>query len=381
MFSTGSCVFMSPPALAMTNDDARETEFQKGVKHLFENGVSKLPKKYVLPVSDRPNVDKEQPNTAKSSLKLPIIDFAELEGPNRSQVLNSLSSACEEYGFFQVINHGIPIEVIRSMIDVSTRFFGLPYEERAKYMTSDMASPVRYGTSLNQSKDAVFCWRDFLKLVCHPLSDVLPHWPSSPMDFRELAATYAKETKYLFLRITEAILESLGLWGATKEKTPEDDEIVKQFQDGSQLMVVNCFPPCPEPDLTLGMPPHSDYGFLTLLLQDEVEGLQIQYKGKWITVEPRANSFVVNVGDHLEIFSNGRYKSVLHRVFVNPAKPRLSVASLHSLPFNCMVGPSPKLIDEANPRRYKDTDFATFLEYISSCEPKKKNFLESRKLT
>ncbi|XVF07790.1 hypothetical protein REPUB_Repub06bG0170100 [Reevesia pubescens] len=373
---------MSPPAMAMTNDDdARETEFQKGVKHLFENGVSKLPNKYILPVSDRPNVDKEQPNVAKSSLKLPIIDFAELQGPNRSHVLNSLSSACEEYGFFQVVNHGIPIEVIRSMIDVSTRFFGLPFEERAKYMSSDMASPVRYGTSLNQSKDTVFCWRDFLKLVCHPLSDVLPHWPSSPMDFRELAVTYATETKHLFLRITEAILESLGLWGATQDKTEDDDEILKQFHDGSQLMVVNCFPPCPEPDLTLGMPPHSDYGFLTLLLQDEVEGLQIQYKGKWITVEPKANSFVVNVGDHLEIFSNGRFKSVLHRVFVNPAKPRLSVASLHSLPFNCIVGPSPKLIDVANPRRYKDTDFATFLEYISSCEPKKKNFLESRKLT
>ncbi|OMO81906.1 Oxoglutarate/iron-dependent dioxygenase [Corchorus capsularis] len=285
---------MSPPAMAMTDDfDARDqTEmFQKGVKHLFENGVNKLPKKYILPVSDRPNVDKHHPNVANSNLKLPIIDFAELQGPNRSQILNSLSSACQEYGFFQVVNHGIPIEVIKNMIDVSGRFFGMPYEERAKYMTADMSSPVRYGTSFNQTKDSVFSWRDFLKLICNPLPEVLPRWPSSPVDFRELAADYAKETKNLFLRITEAILESLG------------------------------------------------------------------------------------------IFSNGRYKSVLHRVLVNPAKPRLSVATLHSLPFDRMVGPSPKLIDEANPRRYMDTDFATFLEYISSREPKKKNFLESRKLT
>ncbi|KAK8557015.1 hypothetical protein V6N13_035121 [Hibiscus sabdariffa] len=308
--------------MAMTNDDAKETdEFQKGVKHLLENGVRKLPDKYILPISDRPNVDKEQPITAESRLKVPIIDFAELQGPNRSQVLNSLSFACEEYGFFQVVNHGIPIEVTRSMVDVSARFFGQPYEERSKYMSSNMASTVRYGTSWNQNKDAVFCWRDFLKLVCHPLSDsdVLPHWPSSPMDFRERAANYAKETKYLFLRIMEAILETLGLWGATKDdKTPENGDILKQLDDGSQLMV---------------------------------------------------------------IFSNGRYKSVLHRVFVNPAKPRLSVASLHSLPFDCMVRPSPKLIDDTNPRRYKHTDFATFLEYISTCEPKGKSFLESRKLT
>lgn len=84
----------------------------------------------------------------------------------------------------QVINHKVPIEVIQSMIDVSKRFFELPYEERAKYMSSDMFSPVRYGTSMNQNKDSVFCWRDFLKLTCHPISDVLPHWPSAPADLR-----------------------------------------------------------------------------------------------------------------------------------------------------------------------------------------------------
>lgn len=99
----------------------------------------------------------------------------------------------------------------------------------------------------------------------------------------------------------EAILESLGLWGATMNKTEEVEKLIKQFQDGSQQMVVNCYPPCPEPHLTLGMPPHSDYGFLTLLLQDDVEGLQIQYKEKWVAVQPLASSFVVNVGDHLEV--------------------------------------------------------------------------------
>ncbi|KAI3910650.1 hypothetical protein MKW92_025305, partial [Papaver armeniacum] len=81
------------------------------------------------------------------------------------------------------------------------------------------------------------------------------------------------------------------------------------------------------------------------------------------------------------IFSNGRYKSVLHRVFVNSLRDRISVASLHSLPLDSMIRPSPKLIDEENPKLYKDTDFKSFLEYISSCEPKMKNFLESRKLT
>ncbi|XP_012082504.1 protein DMR6-LIKE OXYGENASE 1 [Jatropha curcas] len=377
------------PTMAMTkenDDDALESQYQKGVKRLYEKGINKVPDKYILPVQERPSYcaqvaelhNNEEIN--KQNLKLPIIDFAELQGSNRPQVLKSLAEACEQYGFFQLVNHGISNDVISGMIDAVKRFFELPYEERSKYMTSDMNALVRYGTSFNQNKDNVFCWRDFLKLMCSPLSDVLAHWPSSPTDFRDLVATYAKETNYLFLKVMEAMLQSLLLGTNKNKETKEDDEIMKEFEVGSQLMVVNFFPPCPEPDLTLGMPPHSDYGFFTLLLQDEVEGLQIRYKDKWVTVQPIPNAFVVNVGDHLEIFSNGKYKSVLHRVKVNSAKARISVASLHSLPFRCTVKPWPKLIDEANPRRYADTNFAAFLDYISSRDPKNKEFLESRKL-
>ncbi|XP_065855273.1 probable 2-oxoglutarate-dependent dioxygenase SLC1 [Euphorbia lathyris] len=372
---------MSPMAiLRKENDDEDglllESEYQKGVKLLCEKGLNKLPKKYILPIQERPNSFQELCSKDKHNLELPIIDFAELQGSNRNQVLKSLSDACRQYGFFQLINHGIPNDVISGMLDASKRFFELPLEVRSKYMSADMKALVRYGTSFNQNKDKVFCWRDFLKLMSHPLSDVLPHWPSSPPDFRELVASYTKETKYLFLMIMEAILESLS----EEKKEEEDEMIMEEFKNGSQLMIVNLFPACPEPELTLGMPPHSDYGFLTLLLQDEVEGLQIQYKDKWLTVQPIPNAFVVNVGDHLEIFSNGKYKSVLHRVKVNSTKSRISVASLHTLPLNYMVKPWLKLIDQENPRRYQDTNFSTFLDYVSSQEPKNKDFLESRKL-
>ncbi|KAK9265898.1 hypothetical protein L1049_012451 [Liquidambar formosana] len=353
-------------------DELLESQYQKGVRHLCDNGLARVPSKYILPVSDRPNSQSGDQNPSSPNLKLPVIDFAELQGCNRSQVIKCVAKACEEYGFFQLTNHGIESNVILEMIDASRRFFELPFEERSKYMSADMFKPVRCGTSFNQNKDGVFCWRDFLKLSCDPLSDVLPFWPSSPVALRQAAIDYSKQTKFLYLRLMEAILESIGL--------VDESDALKGFEDGSQLIVVNCYPKCPEPDLTLGMPPHSDYGLLTLLLQDEVKGLQIHHQGSWVTVEPMPNSFVVNVGDHLEIFTNGRYKSVLHRVLVNSSKSRISIASLHSLPFNSTVRPSPKLIDEANPRRYKDTDFASFLEYISSCEPKSKNFLESRKL-
>lgn len=116
--------------------------------------------------------------------------------------------------------------------------------------------------------------------------------------YRECAVNYSKETRYLFIMLMDVILESLAI-GRTQ--TEEDDNISKEFENGSQLMVVNCYPPCPEPDLTLGIPPHSDYSFLTLLLQDNVGGLQIQFKGQWLAVDPIPDSFVVTVGDHLEV--------------------------------------------------------------------------------
>lgn len=347
-----------------------ESKYMKGVRYLCENGITRVPNKYILPLDNRP--EKGRKATAQQMLKLPVIDLAKLRSPEcRLEVLETLAKACENYGFFQVVNHGIDSELVSRMTSVGKRFFELPYEERVKYMTSDVRTPVRCGTSVNQVVDSIFYWRDFLKLTCHPFDSVLPYWPSSPLDLREEAKSYAEHSKFLFLELAEAILDSLGI----------DTRRLEEFKDGSHLMVVNCYPPCPEPNLTLGMPPHSDYGFLTLLLQDEVHGLQVQCKGEWVTVEPVPNSLVVNVGDHLEIFSNGRYKSVLHRVLVNSTKSRISVASLHSLPVDSVVSPSPELISEGNPRLYKDTDFAAFLDYMSSIETKHKNFLETRKLT
>jgi isopenicillin N synthase-like dioxygenase len=126
---------------------------------------------------------------------------------------------------------------------------------------------------------------------------------------REVVATYTQETKHLFLAIMESILESLGIMEDNQEEEAKENDnnnninIMKELDNGSQMLVTNFYPPCPEPDLTLGMHPHSDYGFLTLLLQDEVEGLQIQFQDKWLTVQPIPNAFVINIGDHLEVIN------------------------------------------------------------------------------
>lgn len=112
----------------------------------------------------------------------------------------------------------------------------------------------------------------------------------------------------MFEMMVKAILESL--------KIDDSDKAAAELEEGSQVVVVNCYPPCPEPELTLGMPPHSDYGFLTLLLQDDVEGLQILHRDEWVTVDPIPGSFVVNVGDHLEVYIIIFSKNIFYLFFL-----------------------------------------------------------------
>eukprot|EP00253_Pinus_taeda_P001234 PITA_01234 len=359
----------------------------KTVKYLREVGVKKLPSRFILPEAKRPNADTVA-STAQQ-YDLPVIDLSSLEGPDRLQVISAIGRACQETGIFQaylfcyshksfeawlnglVINHGVEESLIREMLRVASEFFELPVEEMNKFISEDMMQPVRYGTSFNHLKDRVFCWRDFLKHYCHPLDTMLPLWPSNPSDYRSVMSAYSPKVRLLSARIMSAIVESLGL--------SHDKYIVENgFHDeGSQLIVLNYYPACPEPELTLGLPPHSDYGCITILSQDSVGGFQLLHDGQWKAVRPFPNSFMVNIGDHIEILSNGRYKSVVHRAVVNSEKSRISVASLMSIPFEAKIGPAPELIDEHHPALYRDTNFAEFMNLLASKEYKARGFVDS----
>ncbi|KAL6641226.1 hypothetical protein ACP70R_019407 [Stipagrostis hirtigluma subsp. patula] len=340
----------------------------KGVRHLSDSGVTRLPGRYVLPAADRPGAG------LCGRVKLPVVDLARLREPSgRAAALVTLDAACRGYGFFQVVNHGVERRVAGAMLDVARRFFELPAAERERYASPDVRAAVRHGTSFNQARDAVLFWRDFLKLACQPLGDVAPSWPDAPADLREAASEYATASNGLFMELMAAALEALGVHAG-------GGGLLGELAAGhSQIMMANCYPPCPQPELTLGLPPHSDYGLLTLLLQDQdVEGLQVMHGGRWLAVDPVPGSLIVNVGDQFEIYSNGQYRSVLHRVLVNSTRSRFSVASFHCLPAERMIGPAAELVDERNPRRYMDTSFGTFLAHLSA--GKHSTFLQSRKL-
>lgn len=266
---------------------------------------------------------------------IPTIDISQLASADPDQkfkAIEDLDKACQEWGFFMAVNHGIPEELMQKMIEISEEFFNLEEEEKPEFEPKNVLEPVRYGTSFNTVQEKVHCWRDFLKVFVHPHF----HSPKKPVAFRDVLLEYGARTRELMGKLVKGTSQSLGL---------EDSEMNAALDLGSslQIFIANLYPPCPQPELALGLAPHSDHGLFTLLMQNGVGGLQIQHRGRWVNVNAVPGSILVNTGDHLEIFSNGKYKSVLHRAVVNDRRTRISIAMTNGPSMDTVVSPCPKL--------------------------------------
>ncbi|KAH9327722.1 hypothetical protein KI387_007900, partial [Taxus chinensis] len=143
-------------------------------------------------------------------------------------------------------------------------------------------------------------------------------WPAQHPEFREACLAYTDAAREVLLKLLQLIARSLGL---------PHDRLNDYVKDDLSFVRLNCYPECPAPELALGVGRHKDPGALTLLYQDQVGGLEVRRKdnGQWLPVQPLSNSFVINVGDCLQVWSNDRYESVEHRVVVNDTRRRLSI--------------------------------------------------------
>ncbi|KAM5571395.1 protein DMR6-LIKE OXYGENASE 2-like [Rosa sericea] len=312
------------------------------------SGVNHVPSKYIRPISDRPNRADVQVSSEGS---IPLIDLQGLNGPNHSDIIEQIAQACQNDGFFQVKNHGVPEEMIDNMLSIAREFFRLPESERMKMYSDDPSKTTRLSTSFNVKTEKTANWRDFLRLHCYPLEDYVHEWPTNPPSFREKVSEYCTSVRGLVLKLLEAISESLGL---------QKDYIVKALGKQAQHMALNYYPPCPEPDLTYGLPGHTDGNLITILLQDDVPGLQVLRKGKWVAVNPIPNTFIVNIGDQMQVISNDRYKSVLHRAVVNCNKERISIPTFYCPSPDALIGPAKELISHDQPAMYRNFTYAEF---------------------
>ncbi|XP_058114291.1 protein SRG1-like [Magnolia sinica] len=144
----------------------------------------------------------------------------------------------------------------------------------------------------------------------------------------------------------------------------EEDYFVKEFGDRANLYArFNYYPPCSQPDLVLGIKSHSDGCAITILLQDNsVDGLEVFKDGKWIKIPAIPHALLVNIGDQLEIMSNGIFKSPVHRAVTNSEKERMSVAMFYAPEMEKEIGPADGLVDNGRSTLYQKMKVKEYID-------------------
>jgi isopenicillin N synthase-like dioxygenase len=287
---------------------------------------------------------------------VPVIDIAPFiagTAEGKRQVAAQVGRACEEIGFLTIVGHGIPENLIQRTYDVSRRFFDLPLEEKRNVPVNSIGVgyiPLQVeslAASLGQKtagdlKESLNVGRDFDH----------DRWPANPIELKSLWIEYFRTLNQLGALIMRIFATALDL--------PEnffDDKI----EPPQAFMRVINYPDQPDEPLPdqLRAGAHSDYGTLTILRSENVAGgLQVRdQSGAWVNVVTVPQSFVINIGDMMQYWTNDRWISTVHRV-VNPPRDqnlgsrRQSIVFFHSPNENTLISCLEGCSSATNPPKY-----------------------------
>ncbi|KAM3220184.1 protein DMR6-LIKE OXYGENASE 2 [Capsicum chacoense] len=302
---------------------------------------------------------------------IPLIDLSPLltndPSDTSSAVTNlvaEIGDACKNWGFFQVINHGVPSACREKIERASREFFLQPTEEKRK-VSRDENNPLGFYDTEHTKN--VRDWKEVFDFVVEnptilpashephdmELMELTNQWPDFPTNFGEACEEYARDVEKLSYKLLELIALSLGL---------SSKRLSGYFKDQTTFMRLNYYPLCPVRHLALGVGRHKDSLALTVLAQDDVGGLEVKRKtdGEWIQVKPTPDAYIVNVGDIIQVWSNDRYESVEHRVVASSKKERFSIPFFFGPSHYVMVEPLEELISEERPAKYKAYNWGKF---------------------
>ncbi|KAF7080599.1 hypothetical protein CFC21_084653 [Triticum aestivum] len=255
-----------------------------------------------------------------------------------------IHDACENWGFFELLNHGISHELMDEVERVSKAHCAACREEQFKEFAARTLEAGEKGADV---KDVD--WESTF-FVRHLPASNLTDLPDLDHHYRQVMKEFAAEIE----KLAEKVLEQGYLKRAfTGSRGPTF---------GTK---VSSYPPCPRPDMVDGLRAHTDAGGVILLFQDDqVSGLQLLKDGAWVDVPPMRHAIVVNIGDQLEVITNGRYKSVMHRVLTRPDGNRMSLASFYNPGADAIIFPAPALVEELSEEEAERAGSAVYPRFV-----------------
>ncbi|KAL3641286.1 iron ascorbate-dependent oxidoreductase [Castilleja foliolosa] len=286
-------------------------------------------------------------------LEVPVIDIGG-DSIDEIKIVESITEASKDWGMFQVVNHGIPNEVISKLQKVGREFFELPKEEKELIAKTPQSGIEGYGTNLQKEIDGKKGWVDHLFHKIWP-SNVVTYdfWPNNPPEYREATEEYGRKLREVSDKLVKWLSLGLGL----------EEQQLKVAMGGDDtvfLLKINYYPPCPRPDLALGVVAHTDMSALTILVPNEIQGLQVFRDEHWYDVKYIPNALIIHIGDQIEILSNGKYKAVFHRTTVTKENTRMSWPVFLEPPAEHEIGPIPNLVNEQSPPKYKNKKYKDY---------------------
>ncbi|KAG2689154.1 hypothetical protein I3843_09G125800 [Carya illinoinensis] len=340
------------------------------VQELAKSTASTVPPRYLRPDQDPPFI-----SDSTALPQLPVIDMHLLFSPEfMDSELQKLDFASKEWGFFQLINHGVSSSLLEKVKSGVQELFNMEMEEKKKYWQGEGDGEVEgFGQTFVLSEEQKLDWSDMFGIITLPTYLRKPHLlPRLPLPLRDDLEAYSTEMKDLAMKILDQMAKALRM---------ESSEMRCIFEEGMQSMRMNYYPPCPQPELAIGLDAHSDAVGLTILLQvNEMEGLQVRKDGMWIPVKPLPNAFIVNIGDILEIVTNGIYRSIEHRATVNSEKERLSIGTFLSPKLEGEFGPASSLVNADSPALFKRIGFVDYLKGHLSRKLDGKSYLDAMRI-